>query len=317
MNESFNPHPLLGASHYSAIGYASDLPEFSYNEDFEEFPLQLETSGENTVSYNGKIRDLRCSWSPETHNLKLTESCRITSAYCLFGEGGVVATDAVIGIALRWISSKSDERGIIPFGDVTRLCVGSEYHMEHTFEPGTLKGSLKLQTILYLKDPKKPKPSELYFAQQVGTVLGILDEREIYIDGNGSLFPIAVVDAPGKPLWHVYYNEAADALQDRFESENVEIRLNKAHPAYAALKIETSMADSPFFLEVISSALLVIVESAKESLGEDWDTVISGTGFESGSIAEAVYHFVTRLQWDISNPARLSESIQEFFEKIN
>ena len=317
MNESFNSYPLLTIKHYSAIGYASDPLEFSYTENFEEFPLQLEASSENASIYSGKICDLRCSWSPETHNLKLVKSCRIASAYCLFGEGGVVAADAVIGIALRWISSKCDERGIIPFGDVTRLCAGSVYQVEHTFASGTLKGSLRLQTILYLKDPREPKRSELYFAQQAGTVLGILEQQEIYIDGNGSLFPVAVIDAPGKPLWHVYFNDALDATQDKFESENVEIRLNKAHPAYASLKIETSMAESPFFLEVISSALSVIVESAKESLGEEWDTVISGTGFESGSIAEAIYYFITRLQWDISNPARLSESIREFFEKIN
>ena len=115
----------------------------------------------------------------------------------------------------------------------------------------------------------------------------------------------------------MYYNETADAMQDKFESENVEIRLNKAHPNYDALKIETSMVESPLFLEVISSALMVIVESAKESLGEDWDTVLSGTGFESGSIAEAIYYFVTRLQWDISSPAKLLASIKEFFEKSN
>ena len=62
---------------------------------------------------------------------------------------------------------------------------------------------------------------------------------------------------------------------------------------------------------------MVIVEAAKDSLGEDWDNVLSGTGFESGSIAEAIYYFVTRLRWDVSSPTKLSASIKEFFERSN
>lgn len=317
MNDSFSPYPLLETKHYAALGYVAERPEFSYIENFEAYPLQVEVSSEGISSVNGKLKDPRCSWYPETHNLKVQRNYRIASAYCLFGEGGIAPSDSIIGIALQWISSRSDERGIIPFGEITRLDAGTAYQAECNFERGKLKGSLKLQTVLYLKDPKTPKASEMYFAQQAGTILGILDQTEIYIDGNGSIFPIVVIEAPGKPLWHVYYNETADAMQDKFESENVEIRLNKAHPNYDALKIETSMVESPLFLEVISSALMVIVESAKESLGEDWDTVLSGTGFESGSIAEAIYYFVTRLQWDISSPAKLSASIKEFFEKNN
>ena len=45
MSESFSPYPLLGNEHYMTIGYASDCPSFSYMENFEEFPLQLESTG--------------------------------------------------------------------------------------------------------------------------------------------------------------------------------------------------------------------------------------------------------------------------------
>lgn len=315
MNESFSSYPVLNSTHYAGLGYVADRVEFSYTENFEEFPLKIDVSSESYTGCSGKLQDSRCSWYPETHDLKLVKNCRITSAYCLFGEGGIAPADAVLGIALRWISSKSDERGIIPFGDITRTDSAAAYRCECRFDKGKLRGSLKLQTVLYLKDTGMPRPSEMYFAQQSGTVLGILDQSEFFIDGNGSIFPIVVIDAPGKGLWHVYYNETADPMQDGFDSENVEIRLNKAHPCYDALKIETSMTESPLFLEVISSALMVVVESAKESLGEEWDSVLTGNGFEHGSIAEAINYFITRLQWDVSSPAKLAISIKEFFEK--
>ena len=166
MNESFSPYPLLENSHLQKMGYVADKIEFSYTEQFEDFPLQLELSSESAMSCTGKLSDPRCSWYPETHNLKFQKSCRITSAYCLFGEGGIAPSDAVIGLALRWISSKSDERGIIPFGEITRLDSSSVFMAEGQFDKGKLKGSLKFQTILYLKDSKRPKVSEMYFAQQ-------------------------------------------------------------------------------------------------------------------------------------------------------
>lgn len=173
---------------------------------------------------------------------------------------------------------------------------------------------MKLQTVLYLKDPGTPAASEMYFALQPGTILGTLDQSEVFIDGNGSVFPISIVNAPGKSLWNVYYDETADPLQDPFNGEYVEIRLNKAHPDFDALKIETSMTESTLFLEVISSAMFVIVEAAKDSLGEDWNNVLNGIGYDPGSIAEAINFFVTHLQWDVSTPAKLAGSIKKFFE---
>lgn len=315
MSESFSPYPVLRDVHYTTIGYASDCPLFSYMENFEEFPLQLENTSVSFLSHNGKISDPRCTWYPSTHGLIVRKTCRMAAAYHLFGEGGIASSTATIGIALRWISSKSDERGVVPFGDITKADSAASFDVECVFERGTLRGSLKLQTILYLKDAGTPKESEKYFAQQTGTILGVLEQEEFFVDGNGSVFPIAVIDAPGKALWNVYYNDVADPMQDKFESENVEIRLNKAHPNYDALKIESSMIESPLFIEVLSSALMVIVESVKESAGEEWENILDGTGFEAGSIAEAVYYFITRLQWDVSSPSKMSASIKDFFEK--
>lgn len=315
MSEALNFYPTLNESQFVNIGYTTDIPEFSYTENYEEFPLSLENITENTRNFNGKLKDARCTWYPDTHDLLIHKKCRILSAYSIFGKGGITATTSTIGIALRWISSKSDERGVIPFGVIKKSNCASEFELNYKFDKGMLKGSLKLQTILYLCNPGVCSEEESYFAQQPGTVLGILDQAEIYIDGNGSVFPIVSVEAPGKALWSVFYNDMCDPLHDLFDEENVEIRLNRAHPAYESLKIETSLIESPMFLEVLSAALFVIVISVKESVGEDWENVLNGDDFEAGTIADAIHHFVKDLQWDISSPSRLAESIKNFFEK--
>lgn len=314
MSESFSPYPVLNSNHCVEIGYVTEMPGFRYTENFEEYPLQLDVSGGNTVNFSGKLTDPRCAWYPSTHDLIFSKVCRITSAYSLFGKNGIAPANAVLGLAVRWISSKSDERGVIPFGEIIRTDSVATYSAEYRFNKGILKGSLKLQTVLYLKDPGTPAASEMYFALQPGTILGTLDQSEVFIDGNGSVFPISIVNAPGKSLWNVYYDETADPLQDPFNGEYVEIRLNKAHPDFDALKIETSMTESTLFLEVVSSAMFVIVEAAKDSLGEDWNNVLNGIGYDPGSIAEAINFFVTHLQWDVSTPAKLAGSIKKFFE---
>ena len=315
MNESFSSCPMLTRELLFLIGYVTDKPELSYSDNYEEFPLQIDGADSESSITRGKIKDVRCTWYPETHNLILSKKCRFAQAYHLFGNGGIAASGASIGIALQWISTHSDERGIIPVGELTKHDSSAELVAEAVFDKGKLKGSLKIQTVLYLKNPGNPDVTELYFAQQPGTILGVLDQAELYVDGNGSIFPIVTVTDPGKPLWQVYYNEFADPLQDRFDGDNLEIRLNDAHPNFEAMKIENSMSESPLFIEVLSSALLVIVESVKESLGDDWNNVLKGDGFSNGSIAQAIYYFVTKLQWDVSSPAKLSASIKAFFDK--
>ena len=315
MSEALMFYPVLNERHLASIGYTTDMPQFSYTENYEMFPLILDSQNDSPRSFSAKIRDARCSWYPETHDLVINKTCKMLFAYEIFGMNGIASSSATLGIALRWISSKSDERGVIPFGSITKSDCASVFELNHKFEKGKLKGSLKLQTIIYLKDPGICQNDELYFAQQPGTVLGVLDQAEIYIDGNGSIFPIVSVDAPGKALWTVYYNDTCDPMHDSFDEENVEIRLNRAHPAYESLKIDASLSDSPMFLEVLSAALFVIVTSAKESLGEEWDMVMKGENFDNGSIAAAINHFVIKLQWDVSSPAKLAESIKDFFEK--
>ena len=315
MSEALMFYPMLSERHLANIGYTTEIPQFLYTESYEEFPLALDGQTDSPRNFTAKMRDARCSWYPETHDLVINKKCKMLSAYEMFGQDGIAASSATLGIALRWISSKSDERGVIPFGTITKSDCASVFELNHKFEKGKLKGSLKLQTIIYLKEPGSYQKDEAYFAQQPGTVLGVLDQAEIYIDGNGSIFPIVSVDAPGKALWTVYYNDICDPMHDSFDEENVEIRLNRAHPAYESLKIDASLSESPMFLEVLSSALFVIVTSAKEGLGEDWDMVMNGESFDAGTIAAAMNHFVKKLQWDISSPAKLAESIKDFFEK--
>ena len=97
-----------------------------------------------------------------------------------------------------------------------------------------------------------------------------------------------------------------------FSEENVCIILNSAHANYEMLKIDTSLKESQLLIEIISSALQIIVQSVKDSVGNDWNKIISGQGFDSRSIAEIVYFFISKFEWDVSTANSLSLSLRKF-----
>ena len=316
MSSSFNLYPVLTSDKIQkSIKGPADL-SFSYNDNGENYRLLLENKTEDQFIYSAELRDPRCDWYPETHDLQMNMSLTITDPSSWFGVNGVAPVNSTLGIAQQWISSKSDLRGIIQVGEVKCNDKDIELYSQHIFPQNSIKGSLLIKTILYLKSVVDVQNEEKFLCSQTGTVLGEIDNCEIYVDGNGSVFPIATISDAKQPLWTLYFDDTCDPMQDAFDHEHVEIRLNRAHPNYEQLKIDSSLKESPLFLEVISSALMIILESSKELLGPDWGSVISSqSDFERGSIAEAINYFVVKLGWDISSPSKLAQSIHKFFDE--
>lgn len=315
MANTFNMYPMLTPEIVEKTCFSADTFEFSYTEDYEDYPLGLEDVNGTEQSFSARLRDPRCVWYPDSNNLIVRKSGVIETPSVLFGKDGIAPKDAVIGAAIIWISPKSEQRGIIPCGHFVATTKRFQISTEYRFEKCSVKGSIQFQLVLYLKKSGNPANDELHLNNATGTVYGILEQCEVYIDGNGSVFPISTVNEAGKPLWWVYYDETADPMNDLFDEENVEIRLNRAHPCFDSLKIDASLKESPLFVEVLSSALMVIINSVRENLGPDWESTIASQDFSHGSIAEAVYYFIHKLQWDISSQTSLSKSIHEYFDK--
>lgn len=312
MSVAFNLSPVLTNEQIlSVLPHPASISLYYYDNGIAQ-SLQLADQTENQFDMTAVLRDPKCDWYPETHALHMRRSVSVADASSWFGQGGVVPADASIGIAQQWISTKSETRGFIPMGEIRRDDRNQLLTAEYVFPQNSLKGSLLLKTIIYVKNAGTASSAGLAHS---GTILGVLDCCEIFVDGNGSVFPIATINDPKQPLWYVYFDDTADPMQDAFDQEHVEIRLNRAHPCYEQLKIESSLRESPLFLEVLSSAMVVIVQSAKELLGADWDNVVNGQStYEHGSIAEAVYYFVAKLGWNITSPAKLAKSIHSFFD---
>lgn len=313
MAEKFTMYPTLTDTMRKQLGFSMDDWRFSYT-DGEDYLILADDKEDTAIGYTAAFKDPRGVWSPDNFDVTVSGKIQFKQYSVLFGHDGLVPANAEIGVAMRWISTGSDCRGIINIGSFYCTKKPEAMYTEYTFRKNTLKGSIVTEVILYLKNAGSAEENERYLAHNEGTVLGILSSCEFYIDGSGSVFPVAEVNEPDKPLWWVYYNDNADPFEDKFNEDNVVVYFNAAHPNYKSMKIGSSLKESPLFLEVISSALMIIIESVKESAANEWEQIIHGEDYETGSIAQAVNYFVNKLGWDISSPVKLSLSIRQFFD---
>ena len=311
MSSVLNLFPSLTKEQLVSAFPSPPVLSFAY-EDTSCHHLILEYDSDR--SRNAVLKDPRCEWLPEKHDLMITVAIDLKDIHTWFGMDCMFPEKTILGLALQWSSTKSDIRGTIPIGDINAKSSHKSYSVSHVFPKGTIKGSLSFKTIVYVKNAPKTNKVLTIPAYPSGTIIGEIYPSEIFIDGNGSLFPIVTVNEPKKPLWYVYF-DCTDPCEDAFDGEHVEIRLNQSHPCYDLLQDADTSVLSPLFLEVLSSALVVIVNSAKDAIGAEWSNAISGKlQCKPGSIAEAIYYFVNKLEWNVTDTSKLSESIHLFID---
>lgn len=311
MSITLNLFPTINSTLYGKIGFFADEYEFAYHKDQTE--MQLETRTNDMLTPNSttlQIYDENCVWYADSYDLLIRRCFTISNPLFLFGSKGIADEDSELGVALFWLSKTSNQRGAYKVGSFCRTEKSIAFDLEVAFLPGVLTGSIDLQTVIYLKKPSFIS-SSTGFAQDSGTILGVLDHFKIVIDGKGSVFPVVEVNEPSQPLWYVKC-DWTDPLSDGFEEENVSLCINRANPNYESLRLESGLQGSPLLAEVIASGLQTIVQ--KIILSPEWDDISKGRNIEDGSIGQAVYYFISNFGWDTSSPERLALSIRKDFE---
>lgn len=303
--------PVLNEDLLNRIRFEASPYELYYIRNEQEYALKMEESENSSIVAN--IVDDEGIWSPDDYNLCIRRKYSIRTYQCLFGEKGIACRNAVIGIAMIWTSSDSKQRGVIPIGDIVNSSEDLKFSLDYEFSKAQLRGAIELTTILYLKDAGTPVWGEEHLANQYGCILGDLENRVILkLDGNGSVFPIYEISAPGQPLWFVKC-DWDDPTYDLF-SENVSININTSHKNYKYLDKTRKTYNEQLLIEIMTEALCIIITKLKEQ-GNYWDITTSGKDLCSGSVSEAVNYFINTLEWDVSGPENMSLSIRKFFDQ--
>ncbi|SER70756.1 hypothetical protein [Salisediminibacterium halotolerans] len=258
------------------------------------------------------FEDPNYDWNPDDFNLKVSKPLTLNNPMFLFGKNGVAPEDAELAIGVIWTCKDINLRGakeIISFTKSSNSPLNTE--IELNFKRGTLKKELNLETIVYVKTPGHPSEDEMMLGNQSGLKLGKLDKKNIVIEGNGSEFPVVEVADPLKPLWWIDCSWT-DPQEDAFEEENLKLCINRSHKNYTSVYNGKSINDSPVFIEIMASALEVIIQKTRES--DTWEDIKRGEKNAPGSIGEAVYYFLSTFEWDVSSPERMSVSIRKYLE---
>lgn len=316
MSSAVRLFPVLNDSLTEKAKIVTSVPDFSYMLEEEETRLKLQDPDTDEGIYSAVLQDPKCSWNPDDYNLFAYWKTDIENPQCLFGEEGIAPKDAILGIALKWSSSGTEQQNAVPFGEFgfRDKTVSAEGDLE--FPKGFLKTSLRLEVVLYLKKAGRIKTGEAHLCNQSGTILGTLAVYQIYIDGNGSVFPILVEENKGEPLWRIV-RSSYDVMADKFDENSVAIYLNQAHPDYHLISQESPDYSISFFAEVLSDALTLmtetIIEDAKAAAA--WEDILRGEHYEEDSVAAALHYFIRKLEWDPQNILTLTESIHRYIDK--
>lgn len=260
----------------------------------------------------GTVLDNQYStWEFRYFGLIIEGDIVLNNIHYLFGPNGLVADNAVIGVALQITSKKSLQQYIYPIGEISKdLGHAVSITFEKTIDKNKFYGGFDINICLYVKEASNnPIVGKANFP---GLMLGTIINQTIDIDGSMSALPIQKVADPSKPLWFIDL-DIDDATIDPFDVEHVCIYLNTAHPAFKYLEKNDS---SSVFLqnEVMASALTHII-SYVQTLPE-WDSIYGGENLEEGSIGAAIFYFKSTFNWNFESPTLLSESIRSYFDSL-
>jgi len=299
---------------YSKTGYTTGGFKFGYHYKGETRGLKAEAAITSTSKCTVlQLNDQAAQWNPDENNLFVEYNCSFGTPKFLFGERGLASLNSsVIGVALIWQDPDANQRGVQPIGeihsDLDKTCniSGKVY-----FREKQLKGTLVLQTVLYLKKRGNPNRWEGHLASLEGTLFGIVDETRIVIDGNGSIFPIHEVKSPNEPLWWIKC-DWEDPRTDRFTDENICLNFNTSHKDYPSLNINEGLKNSPLMIEILCSALQIIVTKVLNDDAARIDT-IQGSNLEEGSISSMVHYFLNTfgINYSKDNPETVAIEVRK------
>lgn len=305
-------YPTFSGVFEDKVRFQKRKYEFYYTDRNGEFsPLIDEAVDANSSVHI--IKDETGGWDQDNCNIGFSRKFKLDNLQCLFGSDGIACEDALLGIAVRWTSADSRQRGIVPAGTFSADEPKKVFEVEKVFDRAQLRGDIRLETVIYIAESGNPKQGESHLANTAGMILGELDDPYTFrLDGTGSLFPIYDVYADGQPLWFVECSWD-DPTSDKMES-CVSININRAHKGYRYLDRESSQFDSQILSEVIASAVTVIIEKARSEEAY-WAEIIDNQSLEDGSVGQAINYFKDSLGWDLTDALSVSLSARKFFDQ--
>lgn len=308
MSNRFESFPMINDDCITQLNVNLKLLEAKYNFDNNLSFMKDEEKDNIYILDNNGI------WSNYTNDLCIIGELEITNFNILFNEYKVVEKDTVLGIGMTYISKGSSKTysksiGEANANDNTKKVI--DFKLD--FKPGELASILKLNFFIYVK--KAQMINNNIFAHNSGTILGNIYNCELIIEGNGSDFPIVIIDSPDTPLWDMYVD--FEGLDDVFSRDSICLRINRSHQQFSKLGIDKiSLNNNLIWKEILASFFVNIFIASQQIENLDslfYEDVQEGT---VGGFLKFLIITFKILPNELKNPISLSLKIRKGLDNL-
>lgn len=285
------------------------MPVFTYtNEQGEEISINL---GDETL-YEYRINELDSKWTPELHDLVITQDFHFEHPSCFFGSDSVTGSSNKLGVAVHIHSRTSNFQETVVFGELADNSGPKTLSFETSFEKSKLRGVIDFDFFIFLMEVNS---HGTFQAHNMGTRLTeeSLTSYSLIVDGDGSMFPIVEVENAGGPVWSLEA-DWSDVLVDSFDTSNVRLKLNTKHKRYKDLTEEKNETNRFLMTEILSSAMALIVQKA---IFEDDVEIEEMENAEPGSVGLAIWYWCKTFEIDLKSNISINDSFRKYFEMAN
>lgn len=275
-------YPVLNKSLLFKMGYNFDEEfYFEFYNDNQEINMDIKIEDKNSTTVI--MDDINKRWYVDKHNLIVNRKIKFNPKV-LFGESGIVSSDATIGIALKSTSNKSSNRDI---KEIKRFNVNDELiniDTSYNFEKNRINDDVHYSIILFLADVgEQDNKNESHLINVPGTILGNLSEIRMIFKGSKSSFNTVTVSDKDLPLWFL----RSDFIPENNVYDSIELVINESHKDYGLLDPNDNKYNLEFIREISINIVTMIISRGYQMIEE-----IQNTTYDQGTIGYLVQKYI-------------------------
>ena len=244
----------IGKNELEKSGFKITDKMLSY-EHYDEFKEIDISQLEGDVVY---INEIDSTWVPTNHNLNLYISFSFEDTSVFFGPNAATSKENKLGLAAKIYSKGSNYQEIVKLAEITNLT--KMHNIDHTFkfDRGFFRDSFKIEFFIYLLDVKTQGLGQ---AKDIGTILSVepLFVFTVFVDGDGSIFPITEFSEPNGPFWKLEKSWVS-AEEDTFDSSNIRLAINIEHELFEQVNSGRLKTSQKLMNDIITQAMAMIIQ---------------------------------------------------------
>jgi len=273
---------------------------FSYEEKGENIKLTIDNN-EFEKYYLGSVPEY---WEPDEKELNIHRTFKLNNVETLFGDEGIAPHNSSIGLGVKIYSKSAQFSKNIDLGyELDNTMSELTFDFNYSFAPSTLRGSVFIEIFFFSKNNQT---TNLGFANEQGINLGVINNFEIIVDGDGAAFPIVEVQRKGEPLWKLVMNWT-DLNNENFDLENIRLEINVKHQMYDYIFKDAKPSRFLLF-EIMTNVMAQIIYKAFN------DNLYDPVSAEEESITRVVNYWIEAYSIDTNSLESINYSLQSNFE---